>query len=49
MLRNLGAEAERLRKLELERLIAERDAKVRSLQAERARIAAMHDDRDRLL
>lgn len=49
MLRNLGAEAERLRKLELERLIAERDAKVRQLQAERARIIQMHDDRDRHL
>ena len=49
LMKNAGQEADRLRKLNHERLIAERDMKMRQLEAERARLIQMHDERDRAL
>lgn len=46
-MRNAGQEADRMRKLNMERLAAEREMKIKQLNAERARLIAWHDERDR--
>jgi len=48
-LKNAGQEADRLRKLNMEKLNAEREMKIKQLNAERARLINIHDERDRAL